>query len=361
VTRKQGTEPLTLIVVPHSERAPKSFRLPTWLVPALGIVTMTIFVGMGLLAARAYRLQVQVRALLHDQRIFLEREREMRTTIIAQQSEVQGLSEQVQDFQAELSGVRMLSEQIKGLIGLPGATPTPTESPALLVQPAIPHSRVADRELVALGDDARGGAATTSTTERSMEEAVAKSQDVIDMQVTIPDTLRDLMDLREQVLQRVDRIEPRYRIHADDLEKQLRLLAAAPSLWPVTSRHLSSLFGYRTLLGQFEFHNGIDIPVWYGTKVCATRDGKVVKSGWQAGLGYTVELEHEMGFTTIYGHNSRLLVKVGDDVKAGDVISLSGSTGRSTGPHLHYEMRLDGSVVDPLKYLDSDVPYTLER
>jgi murein DD-endopeptidase MepM/ murein hydrolase activator NlpD len=361
VARKQGTEPLTLIVVPHSERAPKSFRLPTWLAPALGIVTMALFVGMGLIAVHAYQLQVQVRALLRDRDTHLEREREMRTTIIAQQSEVQGLSEQVQDFQAELSGVRMLSEQIKSLIGLPATTPTPTESPALLVQPAVPHSRVAERELASLGDDARGGALASDTTERSMEEAVAKSQDVIDMQVTIPDTLRDLLDLREQVLQRVDRIEPEYRIHADDLEQQLRLLAAAPCLWPVTSRHLSSLFGYRTLLGQFEFHNGIDIPVWYGTKVCATKDGKVVKAGWQAGLGYTVELEHEMGFTTIYGHNSRLLVKVGDEVKAGDVISLSGSTGRSTGPHLHYEMRLDGTVVDPLKYLETAIPYTIER
>ena len=68
-----------------------------------------------------------------------------------------------------------------------------------------------------------------------------------------------------------------------------------------------------------------------------------------------------MGFTTIYSHNSQLLVNKGDEVKAGDVIALSGSSGRSTGPHLHYEIRLNDTPVDPLKYLDTDVPYVVEK
>ena len=151
----------------------------------------------------------------------------------------------------------------------------------------------------------------------------------------------------------MDKIEPEKRATFEDLEKQLRLLAAAPSRWPTEDHRLSSTFGYRTLLGKLEFHKGVDIPIWYA-EVHATKDGRVTKSGWQSSYGWTVELEHELGFTTIYGHNSRLLVEEGDEVKAGEVIAISGNSGRSTGPHLHYEIRLNDAPVDPLKYLDAE-------
>ena len=176
------------------------------------------------------------------------------------------------------------------------------------------------------------------------------------MQVTLPSTLRELLGLREEVLERMERIEPEKRATFEDLELQLRLLAAAPHAWPTDVHRLSSKFGYRMLWGQLEFHKGIDIPVWYGTEVHATADGVVTKAGWQSGYGWSVELEHEMGFTTIYGHNSRLLVERGDVVAEGDMIALSGNSGRSTGPHVHYEMRLNDVPVDPAKYLDLDTP-----
>ncbi len=359
--QKKANEPLTLIIVPHSERAPKSFRLPTWLFPAVGLLILISGLAFGVLAVRAYQLQVQVQALLRDRQIQLAREREMRTTIIAQQSEVQGLSVQVEGVQAELAGVRMLSDQIKGLLGLPAPTATPLESPVLAYPYDVPASRLAELELASPADNARGGQGGSTASGRSMGEAVERSQEVIEMQLLVPGTFRELLDMRAEVLQRVDRIEPENRLNATDLEKHLRLLAAAPCRWPVTARQVSSLFGYRTLLGKFEFHNGIDIPVWYGTTVRATKKGVVTQAGWQSGLGYTVEITHEMGFVTIYGHNSRLLVAVGDEVNEGDAIALSGSTGRSTGPHLHYEMRLNGAAVDPLKYLDPGITYSIQR
>jgi len=77
----------------------------------------------------------------------------------------------------------------------------------------------------------------------------------------------------------------------------------------------------------------------------------VSQAGWNGGLGLTVKIKHEAGYSTLYAHNSRLLVKVGDKVKARDVIALSGSSGNSTGPHLHYEIRLHGTPVDPLRYI----------
>jgi len=360
VPRKKGTQPLTLIVVPHSERAPISFRVPTWLLPLVCALSLLLLVGIGLLAVHSYRLSQEVRELQREKQLQLAREREMRDTILAQQEEVQGLSQQVKDFQSELTGVRSLSNEIRALIGIPTPTSTPIIPPA--VYPDVSSegagrtSRFAD-----LDPDARGGQTNLRLSERSMLMAVEKSREVIEMQVTIPGIFRDLLDLREQVMVRVRKIEPEKRRNPAELERQLRLLAAAPHLWPTESHRISSKFGYRILWGKLEFHNGIDIPVWYGTKVCATKDGVVKKAGWQSGYGWVVELEHDMGFVTIYGHNSRLLVRKGDKVKAGEVIALSGNSGRSTGPHLHYEIRLNDTPVDPLKYLDLDSAHVVAK
>jgi len=353
VPRKKGRQPLTLIVVPHSERAPVSFRVPTWLLPLVCVLSVALSVGMGFVVVRSYRLRQEIHELQQERQIKLAREREMRDTILAQQEEVQGLSQQVGDFQTELAGVRTLSDEIRALIGLPTPTSTPIATPVVYSDVSHEGAERVD-QFAALDSNAKGGRTSYSFSERSMLVAVEKSQDVVGMQVTLPNTLRELVDLREQVVVRLQKIEPEKRSNPVELEKQLRLLAAAPHLWPTECRRISSKFGYRTLRGRLEFHNGIDIPIWYGTKIFATKDGVVTEAGWQAGYGWTVELEHEMGFTTIYGHHSQLLVRKGDKVKAGDVIALSGNSGRSTGPHLHYEIRLNDTPVDPLKYLDTD-------
>jgi murein DD-endopeptidase MepM/ murein hydrolase activator NlpD len=363
VPKKKGRQPLTLIVVPHSERAPISFRLPTWLFPFVYLLSLAMLIGVGFFAMNSYRLTQEIRELREDRQLQLAREREMRSTILMQQEEVQGLSRLVQDFQSELTGVSSLSAEVRDLIGLPSPQNTPIAALAAYSVPAYPTSlnSASEERYATIDSDARGGHISSGLSNSSMLMAVEKSQAVIGMQETLPDTLRELVDLRREVLARMEKIEPDKRTNPADLEKQLRLLAAAPHLWPTEYRRISSKFGYRTLYGQLEFHNGVDMPMWYGSKVLATKDGVVTSAGWQGDYGWAIEVEHEMGFTTTYGHNSKLLVQKGDEVKAGDVIALSGSSGRSTGPHLHYEIRLGDVPVDPLKYLDTDVPYTIEK
>jgi murein DD-endopeptidase MepM/ murein hydrolase activator NlpD len=101
-----------------------------------------------------------------------------------------------------------------------------------------------------------------------------------------------------------------------------------------------------------EFHSGIDIGVPEGTSVHATASGVVEYAGDQrSGYGNVVYINHPGGFITIYGHNSRLLVTPGQSVKAGDVIALSGNTGYSSGPHVHYEIRYQSQVVDPAPFM----------
>lgn len=360
MARKEGTQPLTLIVVPHSERAPISLRVPTQLLPLVLVLSFALFAGAGFLFVRTYRLSQEIHELQQDRRVQLVREREMRTTILVQQEEVRGLSEQVEDFQAELAGVNTLRDEIRELLGLPTPTDISVATPAGDSSDSSYGDVLRTDRFSAIDSDARGGRISSGLSEGGMAMAMEKIEDVIAMQVTLPATLRELVDLREQVVLRLEKIEPEKRTSHAALEKQLLLLAAAPHLWPTESQRISSKFGYRTLLGKLEFHKGIDIPVWYGN-VFATKAGVVTKAGWQPGYGWTIELEHEMGFTTIYGHNSQRLVSEGDKVEAGDVIAISGSSGRSTGPHLHYEIRLNDTPVDPLKYLDTDVPSAVEE
>jgi murein DD-endopeptidase MepM/ murein hydrolase activator NlpD len=104
--------------------------------------------------------------------------------------------------------------------------------------------------------------------------------------------------------------------------------------------------------GGAQFHAGIDISVPTGTPVQAAQGGTVVFAGYNGAYGKVVKLDHAHGFSTLYAHNSRLLVHVGQSIEAGQVICLSGSTGRSTGPHLHFEVHKDGWPVDPLPYLE---------
>ncbi|MFN8483508.1 MAG: peptidoglycan DD-metalloendopeptidase family protein [Anaerolineae bacterium] len=124
----------------------------------------------------------------------------------------------------------------------------------------------------------------------------------------------------------------------------------APSHWPLKG-DVTSPFGYRVFRGAPDFHTGMDIEAAMQTEVHVTQGGTVVFAGWQAGYGWCVEVGHGQGYSTLYGHLSRISVDVGDKVAADSIIGLSGSSGNSTGPHLHYEIRLNGKAVDPSAYL----------
>lgn len=119
---------------------------------------------------------------------------------------------------------------------------------------------------------------------------------------------------------------------------------------------LSSSYGYRDdpFTGGRRFHHGIDLAVPKGTTVHPLEAGEVVFSGWQSGYGRVVIVRHDNGVESVYGHASKVLVKKGQQVDAGDTIALSGSSGRSTGPHLHLEVRRNGRPFDPMAYLERD-------
>ncbi len=151
-----------------------------------------------------------------------------------------------------------------------------------------------------------------------------------------------------------------YRINVTRarVERLNRTLALVPYRKPVIGEvEFTSGFGVRSdpFLGRPAMHTGLDFRAAMGDPVRATANGKVVSSGWAGGYGRMVEIDHGNGLSTRYGHLSEINVKVGDTIKIGQVIGAVGSTGRSTGPHLHYETRIDGEAVDPQKFLRAGV------
>ena len=123
---------------------------------------------------------------------------------------------------------------------------------------------------------------------------------------------------------------------------------------PVAGGRLSSRFGSRSAptKGASTNHKGVDWALPIGTAVVASNAGTVTKAGWASGYGYAVYIKHADGRETRYAHLSKVLVKVGQTVSQGQRIALSGNTGRSTGPHLHFEIRVNGVAVDPLTQLN---------
>ena len=160
----------------------------------------------------------------------------------------------------------------------------------------------------------------------------------------------EIPDLIEELKHRIDTV--------DEIKEYLRtqkdIYIATPKGYPVPGR-VSSPYGKRKdpFSGEMAFHSGIDISSSLGSPVRATADGVVSYSGWTQGSGYVVVLEHGCGFSTLYAHNKSNTVKIGNSVKRGDIIGYVGSTGKSTGPHVHYEVWKDGRTMDAQKYLVS--------
>jgi murein DD-endopeptidase MepM/ murein hydrolase activator NlpD len=129
-----------------------------------------------------------------------------------------------------------------------------------------------------------------------------------------------------------------------------QMLRSIPSFWPVRG-YITRSYDMAGEPGDPERHPGIDIAVERGTPVRAAASGYVTEAGWDDDYGYYVQIDHGYGIKTLYGHNDRLVVMRGERVGRGQTIAYSGNTGRSTAPHLHFEVTQDNVNVDPLKYL----------
>ena len=165
----------------------------------------------------------------------------------------------------------------------------------------------------------------------------------------------------EDIISELEKKEDELLAQAKELEQTLKNMVDVNSeyvggvfTWPVPSSHyITSYAGYRMhpVYNVWKYHSGMDIAASYGADIVAMGDGKVILSQYYGGYGNCVMIDHGGGIVSLYGHASSLCVSVGQSVKKGQVIAKVGSTGTSTGNHLHVEVRENGAIVDPLNYL----------
>ncbi|GAC1632584.1 MAG: M23 family metallopeptidase [Nevskia sp.] len=170
-----------------------------------------------------------------------------------------------------------------------------------------------------------------------------------------PAVLEDVIGSLDRLQKQLGARERQMRVLEDLLLASKLQREIKPSGWPVDGGYITSGYGYRTdpFTGLHTNHPGIDFAAAEGSEVLAVASGIVTEAGERNGYGELVEINHGNGYVTRYGHNSRLLVKVGDRVIKGQRISLMGSTGRSTGPHVHFELVLNGNTVNPEQYIQA--------
>ncbi|MCX7710193.1 MAG: peptidoglycan DD-metalloendopeptidase family protein [Clostridia bacterium] len=192
------------------------------------------------------------------------------------------------------------------------------------------------------------------------KRASEKQQVLNDIKVSRADLDQELKAIKKKLDQleaEEDALERKSNEIADQIrnltKKSTKKYTGGAMNWPVpSSSQISSYYGNRIhpILKKKKFHSGIDIHAASGASIEAANNGTVLLAGWQSGYGYTVIVDHGGGISTLYAHCSKMLVKVGAEVKSGQVIAKIGSTGLSTGPHLHFEVRKGGSTVDPMSY-----------
>ncbi len=173
------------------------------------------------------------------------------------------------------------------------------------------------------------------------DEIAIQSKDYSSLSIRIDEAIRD-SNLREQGILEL----------WENLQGRQSLLKATPSSSPVRG-WFTSRFGYRVspYSGRAMMHQGLDIAASPGTPVYAPADGVISFAGYDSGYGKLVSIDHGYGVVTRYGHNSKIFVKVGQQIKRGDLLTAVGNTGQSTGPHLHYEVRINNVPVDPTNYI----------
>lgn len=189
------------------------------------------------------------------------------------------------------------------------------------------------------------------------------------MQISYYDSLSRMTNsqLAADLQRKVDRLEREIYVQARSYEELLDIaknqeqrMENIPAIQPVLNKDLKRMasgYGWRVdpVYHIRRFHEGMDFSAPVGTDIFATGNGTVTYSGWKQGYGETIEIDHGFNYKTRYAHCSKRMVKVGQKVKRGDVIALVGNTGKSTGPHLHYEVHYNGRHVDPRNYYFYDL------
>jgi len=295
----------TLMIVPHHGQKVRSIRIP--IIAVKYTVSLLCFIIVFMIGSFVeYRQTISVAS---TQKAELEILRQNNSD---QVSQIEQLAKTTTSLQADMERLNSLDAEIRRIVNNEDVAVT---SRAGLIRPSVSYN-------------GQGGSQLQPNINSIMNLAN-------DLQSAVIVREQSLAELKQELLAKKARME------------------TTPSIWPTTG-DVTSRFGWRNSpFGDGgDWHPGIDIANSSGTTIIATADGEVIQSGWYDGYGNMVQIDHGNGITTIYGHNSQNIVHSGQVVKKGQVIAYLGSTGYSTGPHLHYEIRVNGTAVNPTNFLN---------
>ena len=293
------------MILPDETTRVRKYRVPRSMVRGLLVAIAVVVFGLGYLVTDYYGVKKMVAEL---DRLRLEARQ--------QQQQLVTFAKSFDDLQGEMTRLRQFDMKLRVMTDLEGVV-YPEQIMGIGGENPEPFNPL-EGEL--------------SFQDQTIISSMNKSLDRFKTEVTIQE--RSFQELVEY------------------LEDQKSLLKSTPSVWPVKG-WLTSTFGYRSspFTGRRELHQGLDIATRSGTPIIAPADGLVVFAGREGGFGNMIIIDHGYGITTRYGHCSSLDVKLGQKIKRGDIVARVGSTGRSTGPHVHYEVAVNGVSVNPSRYI----------
>lgn len=198
---------------------------------------------------------------------------------------------------------------------------------------------------------------TLDDTQAELEDQIAEAERVMNEFLAQENALDELIAAEEEGFAQTEAMLKEYYAqnpdNMGDIESASTQDVLNGLIWPSDARYMTDKFGWRDAPtdGASSYHQGVDIGAPYNSDIYAAQSGTVIQAGWNGSYGYAVTIDHGYGVATLYGHMNDYYVSVGEYVSRGEVIGLCGSTGVSTGPHIHYEVRLNGEKIDPMPYL----------
>ena len=310
----------TIMFIPHSQTNISQLKIPIKAFTCLMVLLVILACSFAFYAVDITR---NLAAAKGD----LDRLRQIETVNQAQTQMITELIEITKGMESKIADMEQLDREVREIVGLDSHDLQDYNSSAFMET---------DFSLAMTGV---GGVASRG---QMMPRANESNVELLEV-------LRDDLIMLDQIIDTKEESLSQLQV---EVSNQLRYLAARPDLMPVNGT-ISSTFGYRrNPFGRgMEFHNGLDIAARRGTPIVAAGSGRVIFSGWVPGYGRMISIDHGFGYVSHYGHNSVNLVQVGDTVEKGELIARVGTSGRATGPHVHFMIDHNGRRINPQNVL----------
>ncbi len=317
----------TIMIIPHSERTTLTFQIPLLLGQIIGFAVVFAFVCLMIFAFSYQNMRTEIA----EYSIKAEEYKLLREQMDSMAKETEMMREKMKSLEKLDTDIRDIMKNDLAMAKIKGNETDSGED-------------YEEKELAATSLGSIKPDILLATASRSGGFLITRNQTTIREQMN-----NDLENIKNEI----DTREESLTVLKSAVEERQQRLENTPSIWPVNNARITSTFGYRRspFSNRREFHKGIDLATKYGSPVYATHDGVVTFSGWKSGYGYTIIISNDHGFSTLYAHNSTRLANKGDRINKGDIIARVGNTGRSTGAHLHYEVWVNGSVVNPKEFM----------